>query len=205
VVARLLLIAMAVLLVRGAGWADVVQVTGTTKGSFDSPTVGECPQATLESLTYTCGGFDVVTDDDGFAGVGGATDNLGTFALSTAPFAYTGYFYLFVPISQPSGSTAGSTTLRLRMSVNAAGGGGVTLTNNSGPMDFTFPTEGGGIGTFTLSVNSLTLTPGQSAPLTGYIDGAQGVPQTVPEPLDLTLLGLGPLAIVIGRRWRRTA
>jgi hypothetical protein len=212
--ARLVLILAIVLLVQGTGSAEAIRITGTTAGSFgvgfssDSFGAGSssCTPEALGGLNYTCGGFDVMTNSDGEAGIGDVTrDNLGTFALGSAIYTYAGHmFNLSVTIALPAGSSPTATlVLPLKLSVDAVGGG--ARITGGGPIDFTFPTVGGGTGTLSLSVDSLTLRPGGSAPLTGYIESS-GVPiQPVPEPHAVVLIGFGMLAFVVARTRRRAA
>jgi hypothetical protein len=194
-VVQFVLIAAMVLLFQGTGWAEAIQITGTTTGAFSGDAGG---------LQYTGGAFDVLTTSGGYAGIGGATDSLGTFTLGTTPFSYFGTFNLLVTIGDPAGSGAGSTALPIFLSVEPSGSGGATIIGSQSPMYFTFPAVGGETGHFWLQVAALNLTPGQSASLTGSIIGATGVP--VPESYDLALVGFGMLAAVIaGIRRRRIA
>jgi hypothetical protein len=190
-VLQLVLIVAMVLLFQGTGWAEAIQITGTTTGAVSGAVTG---------LTFTGGAFDVVTTSSGYAAIGGASDTLGTFTLGTTPSSYFGTFVLSVTIGSPEGSGSGSTTLPLYLSVESSGNGGASIVGGQFPM-FTFPAVGGGTGSFWLQVAGLNLTPGQSASLTGSIFGATGVP--VPEPFDLALVGFGMLAAVIGRIRRR--
>jgi len=197
-IVRLALIIAAVLLIQGGVWAEDIQITGTTAGSFgQNAPAAPCEQVTkLGGLTYTCGGFDSWTYE-GQAGIGGADgNNLGTFMLEFTPFSYINHvFNLFVTITLPPGSPVGSSaTLPLNLSVGNNGHGGVHI-SGGGPLYFAFPN-----GTLSLGVDALNLSPGHSAPLTGSVTF-----QSVPESFDLALVGLGTLVTVIRRVRRRTA
>lgn len=79
----------------------------------------------------------------------------------------------------------------------AAGGAFVVNFANTSPQPIAFVTAGGQQGTFTLSVNNLSITPGSTVPVTGTITA-----NYVPEPGSLALLlpGLLPVGLALRRR-----
>jgi hypothetical protein len=100
--------------------------------------------STLGGLTYLNSTFDVTTAG-GFVSIGSGpatpnVDNLGSFALSSAPFAYDGqHFDLLVTFTAPSGTVPGSGvfTDMLTGTVNA-NGGGVFIDFNNTPQSFNY-------------------------------------------------------------------
>lgn len=78
------------------------------------------------------------------------------------------------------------------------GQGGVFIDFNNTPQLFTF-SNANEIGWFTMFVNDVSIAPGQSASLTGHINGAQ---TAVPEPMSVIGLACGVLGFIRMRKTR---
>ena len=182
-----------------ASWADTI--AGSTTGCFISAvgnnnTTAGCntTTATDAGLTFTQGTFNVLTDANGFAGIGGGSNNLGDISLSTAAANYSGdKFVLNVTITDPAVGVGSVPTLQLFGDVTITAGGGVNIT-------FVNPTEialanGENL---TLNVNPVSLFPqGPNSAPTAITGNA-----TVPEPSAVLLLSSGLLSLAgIRRRW----
>lgn len=181
---------------QGTVRADEITVSGTTAGAFNGQTPSA--SATLLGLTFNTSSFTATTSG-GFAavgGIGGSNDNLGTLTLAHTNATYNGNtFTLQVNFTAPTGIAGSSTatfTANLIGNVTSTGAGGVFVNfGNNGAQTFTFSNPNGS-GTFSLTVNSVSINPGQTVSLTGNIQGMQN-PTTapVPEPATLLLLGTG--------------
>lgn len=179
----------------GSTAAGAVQFTGTTQGCFGpscTPVSGPVSDA---GLTYVSGSFDHNSDVTGFLGIGGLSDNLGTFNLDATPHTYTGdIFDLMVNFTNPgTGSNLYEATLQ--GIVTSATDGSVHIDFNNTPQLIT-ATNGA---MFTLEVNDVSITPGVLQILSGQL-------QAVPEPSTwaMMLLGFGAIGMATRRR-RHTA
>jgi hypothetical protein len=146
-------------------------------------------------------------------------NNLGAFFLSTTPATYFNDFSLRVVFTAPQGlfSTLSGAVFAAIIS------GTVTSDPNSGavfidfsnvPTLFTFTDPicanttvafqqtTCGMGSFSFSLNDLTINPGPIASITGQITGAQQGP--IPEPATMFLLSTGLVGIATGLRRRRS-
>ncbi len=180
--------------------ADQVNVQGSTSGTFTSTGTN-----TLNGLTFTNGSFNVTTVG-GFAAIGasaGSTNNLGTFTLNNTPASYTGQtFTLTVTFTAPAGITMGNPAMvsaTLTGTVEATAGG-VFIDFDDVPVLVTF-NNGTTAGSFSLTVNNVSLDGGNSIAVSGNITGAQA--NTIPEPATLILLGTGLTGVAARIRKRR--
>ena len=211
---------------QGTARADQVFVAGFTNGCFGAGCFAGAT-ATTGGLTFSNSTFQGTTAN-GFRGLGGNPNpgsnfnNLGSISLSTAPQNYNTPFTLQVTFTAPqgiNGSNQATFTAMITGSVVSDNTGGVFVQFDNTPLLFTFndpncepnpeaqPAAAGqttcGSGSFSFSVNSVAIDPGQTVSLTGQITAAQQT--TVPEPGTLFLLGTGIAGAAGSLRRRRKA
>ena len=207
---RALAIAAAAVAAMACGTASAQTVfTGFTNGCFGaacSPETTSAPASDVlagSGLTYNNSTFSV-TSAGGVAAIGSTgmatpaanVDNLGSWLLSGTPFLYNGSsFTLRVSFTAPPGTTPTSAlfTSTLMGNVISTDNGGLFIDFDNTPKSFTFSG-----GTFTLTVNDVSMTPGATPVAeTGTI-----LVTTVPEPetYALFLAGLGAVGFMARRR-----
>ncbi|MDQ2928294.1 MAG: hypothetical protein M3R22_09040, partial [Pseudomonadota bacterium] len=203
---RVVAIAAGAVLAAASGAANALETTfiGYTDGCFAvspatacSPTANPADQSTTlagSGLTFTDSNFNVTTAG-GFVSIGTAPaspdrNNLGSFALSNAPFVYNGqHFDLLASFTAPPGTTPGQVlfTDLLTGTVDATGGG-VFLDFDNTPKHFTFG-SGSSAGSFDFFVNDLSVVHGGNVAVTGTITSqVSAVPE--PETYALFMAGL---------------
>lgn len=204
------LVAVGLFGISGTSQAQEIQFQGSTKGCLYASWESGCiPSASssLLFLTFVNSTFDVTTADWN-AGIGSAAgspnvNNLGSFAVSGDPASYNGsHFLLDVVFSLPTiTSTPSFFTAAVRGTVSATATGLVKILFDPGyqAFDFVTPTESG---TFMLSVNNASLTPGASpVALTGDVEVTSLT--ATPEPATTALLATGLAGLVPVVRLRR--
>src|SRR5580765_591445 len=198
---------------QGVARADEVLIAGFTNGCFGAGCFAGA-SATSGGLVFSNATFTGTTAN-GFRGIGGNPNpganfnNLGSISLSTAPQSYNTPFSLQVTFTAPQGITGSNTavfTATITGTVRSDNTGGVFVDFDTTPLLFTFndpncepnpeaqPPAAGqttcGAGSFSFSVNRVSIDPGQTVSITGQVTGAQQ--QTaVPEPASIFLLGTG--------------
>ena len=174
--------------------AAVVQFTGSTQGCFGAACAPGGPTATDFQLVYTVGGFNQASDPTGFLGVGGVTDNLGSFTLGADAHTYTGdIFRLLVSFTQP-GTGSQLYQALLQGIVTSVNGGSVFINFDNTPQLIT-ATNGA---QFTLAVNDVSVAAGGAVQiLSGQLQAV-----AVPEPATwaMMLLGFAGIGMTIRRR-----
>jgi hypothetical protein len=206
----LALTAFALLGVAGTSHAQEIQFQGSTKGCFYASWETGCAPAsssTLMYLSYTSSTFDVTTVD-GLAGIGAApgapnVNNLGSFTVGGDPASYTGsHFLLDVVFALPTITSSPSLfTASVKGSVASYANGLVKINFDPGSQVFDFA-NGDETGSFVLSVNNVSMTPGTSPmSLSGDIE-VTNVTAT-PEPGTTALLATGLFGLVPVVRSRR--
>jgi hypothetical protein len=178
--------------------------TGFTDGCFGAacvpPTQSPPQTATLGGLTYLDSAFNVTTAG-GFVSIGSAPanpniDNLGSFTLDGTPFTYTGsHFDLLVNFTAPPGTSPGSQifTDSITGVVASLSNGGAFIDFDNTLKSFTF--DGG---SFTFFVNDVSITAGQTVPVTGTIVAVAAVPE--PSTWAMMILGFFGVGFMAYRR-----
>ena len=199
------------------GGANAVETVfnGFTNGCFAVSPLTTCTPptdtsgtqtATLAGLTYLMSNFSGVTAS-GFLGIGAQgvappgfnVNNLGSITLSGAPFTYDGnHFTLKVTFVDPTGILPSNSPLftdTVFGTVAADGRGGTFIDFDNTPQVFTFAN-----GSFSFSVNDVTVLAGETIGLSGTIRVT-----AVPEPETYALFMAGLAAVGFMSRRRRKA
>jgi hypothetical protein len=159
--------------------ADEITVGGTTASN---PPAG---------ITFSPGTFNGNTSA-GYAGF----SNLGSYTLSSGAGVYNGdVVSLTITFTVPTVITGGATSTFVANvfgNVNTSSQGGVTISFTNPTQNFTF-SNGSGNGSFSFTVNTVSLNPGGTTALSGFVSGGSFTP--VPEPPSVLLLGAGLLLV----------
>jgi hypothetical protein len=182
-----LVVLLAAILVAGVGRANADEITvgGTT--ASNAPT----------GITFTAGSFNGTTSL-GYAGF----SNLGSYTLSTSAGNYTnGVIDLTVTFTVPTGINGGASSIfvaSLFGNVNTNAQGGVTIVFSNPTQNFNF-SNASGTGSFSFTVNPVSLNPGGTTAVSGFVSGGSIIPAA--EPSGALLLGAGLLLVpFLGRK-----
>ena len=178
-----------------------INFSGSSQGCFNAA-CSPASTAMDDGLTFTGGTFNLF-DSAGFVGLGGTTNNLGVFSLSTASADYTGdLFTLVVNFVTPSGTSpsAGNFSAVLQGNVSDLPGGGVYINFDNTPEIFTFDNGG----SFKFWVNDVSLSPGGANQVMNGTINVLTRPLPEPGTWALMILGFGAIGLTMRRRGRRT-
>jgi hypothetical protein len=179
-----------------------LEIAGDASGLFNDSTTS------FGGLSYLGSSFDVFTAD-GFFALGGNAgspnyDNLGSLTLSPDAFDYgksLSTFTLDVTFTDPAGSFDGASTFTAPLVGQVVNDktGGVYLDFMDSSKIFGIG-EDGKDGWFTLHIDPVAISPGQTVSLNGYGNADISTPPLAPAPGALASMGLGLLGCLVRRR-----
>lgn len=165
--------------------AQTFSFQGSTAGCFNAGcSLSPLPTSTA-NLTFTPAANFQGTTSNGFLAIGGSANNFGTFTVNSGSAVVAGTpFTLGINFSLPAGTTPSSTIYSATVfgSVTAGTNGGYQILFNNPTRSFVFSE-----GTFSLSLNNVSITAGGTNDISGFI-------LAVPGPIA----GAGIPALVLG-------
>jgi len=205
---RLRYVAVAVALGAASPVAAQITFAGSTTYAFNGGSLAST--ASVGGLTVTNTGFNVTTvpiiGNLSLASVGGIGNNFGAISLNGTPYFYNNVaFQLLIAFASPT--TANQTFFASVFGiVQSASNGGVNFIFSPSTISNIPFTSGNQTGTYQLSLNNVSVTPGQAnAQLTGSILATTNPPVTAtPEPATLAMLAPGVVGALGFMRRRRS-
>jgi hypothetical protein len=166
--------------------------------SPDRPWVNSTLNSLL-NMSYSNSTFDNTTvsnllDFGGDPTPGTNFNNLGSLTIGTLDNVYTGHtFSVKVTFTAPTTITGGNSSVysSVLSGTLSNGVGGVFVDFDNTPQTFTFA-NGAATGSFTFTVNDLSLAPSSSGSITAHISGSQSA---VPETSSIAGLTAGMLGL----------